>query len=295
MKTKFGFMILALVIILTGCSSSQSIVKSNNPSPIPVKKYDLVLVHGLANVHHWSNEFLDVCLQNWGSGNVYVVYMNKDPKYRSTISKKIINGREVICCGEESRLAGDDYIDIQAEALSDEIKLLQEKAGLDQKFEMIGHSMGGLIARYYIYQNPNTVTGLVTLGTPHHGSPLARGCGWMFGPVIGGRDAVEHLESDYLVEFNRRFPIASAPLADEGRVYTIRGDASGVGSFGWAGELGLGWWVMKVFTFSDSDGLVPPSSAVIDGAEHVADFENYNHYNLVQMPDVAMTASRYLR
>jgi hypothetical protein len=64
---------------------------------------------------------------------------------------------------------------------------------------LIGHSMGGLVARsmmkYYTFgttQGSSMVSLLITLGTPHHGSPLANDTGWLFelynefGGIAGG-------------------------------------------------------------------------------------------------------------
>lgn len=48
-----------------------------------------------------------------------------------------------------------------------------------QSYSIVGHSAGGLIARYYLNSFPELgdlgqhVQNLITLGTPHHGSPLA--------------------------------------------------------------------------------------------------------------------------
>lgn len=41
---------------------------------------------------------------------------------------------------------------------------------------LIGHSMGGLVASYYaaLIADPNTVTDVITIGTPLHGTPVAR-------------------------------------------------------------------------------------------------------------------------
>jgi hypothetical protein len=39
---------------------------------------------------------------------------------------------------------------------------------------------------------------------------------------------------------------------------------------------------------------VPWDSAVIDGAEHVADYNDYDHYELVTQPEVAIKAAKYL-
>ncbi|MGQ9632571.1 MAG: esterase/lipase family protein [bacterium] len=42
-----------------------------------------------------------------------------------------------------------------------------------ERLIILAHSMGGLIARYLISQREEDVLLLITLGTPHHGSPLA--------------------------------------------------------------------------------------------------------------------------
>jgi pimeloyl-ACP methyl ester carboxylesterase len=55
-----------------------------------------------------------------------------------------------------------------------------------ERFAIVGHSMGGLVARSAIHQAteagmdwPNKVRQLVFLGTPHHGAPLERGGNWL--------------------------------------------------------------------------------------------------------------------
>ena len=44
-----------------------------------------------------------------------------------------------------------------------------------EKFHIVGHSMGGLIARHYIqhFGGDKRVQSLITLGSPHHGTPTA--------------------------------------------------------------------------------------------------------------------------
>ena len=44
-----------------------------------------------------------------------------------------------------------------------------------EKVQLVGHSMGGIIARNYVQNRGGAayVSGMVTLGTPHHGSKLA--------------------------------------------------------------------------------------------------------------------------
>jgi hypothetical protein len=83
-------------------------------------------------------------------------------------------------------------------------------------------------------------------------------------------------------------------MAGNGKMYTIRGNADG-NSFGWAGELQIGWQILSKVHETDSDGLVPHASASIEGADHIADFPEYDHYDLVRQPEVVTAAARYLR
>lgn len=38
---------------------------------------------------------------------------------------------------------------------------------------LVGHSMGGLVSRDEINENRGSYQGLITLGTPHNGAPIA--------------------------------------------------------------------------------------------------------------------------
>ena len=65
-------------------------------------------------------------------------------------------------------------IEYQSAWLSEKIDRVSEKYNLN-KIHIIGHSMGGLIAKKYIqeYGGDRHVKSLITLGTPHHGTPTA--------------------------------------------------------------------------------------------------------------------------
>ena len=58
--------------------------------------------------------------------------------------------------------------------LGEAIEKLSAATGYD-RIHVIGHSLGGLIARYYVQRlaGDRRVHTLVTLGTPHHGTQLA--------------------------------------------------------------------------------------------------------------------------
>ncbi len=63
---------------------------------------------------------------------------------------------------------------VAAAQLGEEVERLVEETGYE-RIHVIGHSMGGLIARYYVTRlgGDEHVHTLVTLGTPHQGSYLA--------------------------------------------------------------------------------------------------------------------------
>jgi triacylglycerol lipase len=66
-----------------------------------------------------------------------------------------------------------------AERLGAEIEKICEESGSDQ-LHVVGHSLGGLIARYYIQRlgGGERVHTCVTLGTPHQGTVAARLLPW---------------------------------------------------------------------------------------------------------------------
>jgi len=264
------------------------------------KSFDLVLLHGLTNKHAWSDSFLSKCAELWGTGNVYVIYTNESTR----VWIRTINGRGGYFCGENDFSAGDDYIWDQSALMRTKIVKLQGSYGLSAKFNVIAHSMGGLVSRYYAWQYPNTVAGLVTLGTPHHGSSLAVAADFMFlSYFVGAAHAMDHLKPAWVNgTFNNSLaPINTTPLADAQKVWTIVGDADGWDCFGWGGELFAGWPILGAWE-GDNDGLVSHGSAMLSGVDnHSGDantlgfFWSYDHMDLVQNADVATLAATKLR
>ncbi len=65
-------------------------------------------------------------------------------------------------------------IDRLAALVANKVESLSARHGLS-KLHIIGHSKGGLIARRYVqdFGGENRVRSIVTLGTPHHGTPTA--------------------------------------------------------------------------------------------------------------------------
>lgn len=65
-------------------------------------------------------------------------------------------------------------IDDSAERVRAKVERLRERHDLG-RLAIVGHSLGGLIGRYYVKRlgGDRHVRGLITLGSPHHGTPLA--------------------------------------------------------------------------------------------------------------------------
>src|SRR5690606_1708480 len=65
-------------------------------------------------------------------------------------------------------------IERSAAMIAEKIEGLSRRYGFE-RFHVVGHSKGGLIARRYVqaYGGDRRVKSVVTLGTPHHGTPTA--------------------------------------------------------------------------------------------------------------------------
>lgn len=258
------------------------------------KTYDLVLLHGLTNKHQWSDAFLNQVASIWGSGNVYVIYTNESTR----VWTRTINGRVIYFCGENDFSAGDDSIEVQKNLMRTKIVKLQNSYGLSSPFNLIAHSMGGLVGRRYAWAYPYTIAGFVTLGTPHYGSALAYEGQWL-SFFIGAEAAVENLKPSWVKNvFNVAYPPTSTPLAGGRKLKQIVGDADGYDCWGWAGELSVGWPLLCIQE-GDNDGAVSHQSARTDGIDNHSDsadvkfFWDADHYDLTQWASVANYAASW--
>ena len=77
-------------------------------------------------------------------------------------------GHRAACLGYPSR-----RLDLAAcaEHLHPAVSALRHRAGVP--LVLVGHSMGGLVARHLAAAQPDLAAGLVTIGTPHRGSEAA--------------------------------------------------------------------------------------------------------------------------
>ena len=175
----------------------------------------------------------------------------------------------------------------RGEQLLQQIEFIAASTGAG-KVNLIGHSQGGLDARYVMAVRPDLIASLTTVATPHQGADLAdfladnitpggfneavlEAFGNSLGTVIdlltgmpSPQDAIgalRTLSSDGAADFNRRFPAGLAAT----RCGATPSSANGIALFSWAGShvltnlfdvsdpaLGL----TSLFYGEDNDGLV---------------------------------------
>ena len=105
------------------------------------------------------------------------------------------------------------HISLNGRALAQQLEaLLASWPVAVQEIVILGHSMGGLVARSACHAGaqeghgwPAKLSKLVFLGTPHHGAPLERGGNWVH--LLTGRNA-------YSAPFARLATIRSAGITD---------------------------------------------------------------------------------
>ncbi len=147
------------------------------------------------------------------------------------------------------------------------------------RVDIIAHSMGGLDARYAISKYPEVarrITTLTTIGTPHHGSPVADavvGQGPSLSDVIS--DAIPPWLEGQIGALNNLTVAASAAFNASAKdvpgihYLNIAGDAFKAGSefllFQLAERIGH-------ITNEINDGVVTRSSALFEGHEHLPDW-----------------------
>ena len=101
-----------------------------------------------------------------------------------------------------------------SELIADKVEGICKRHGLE-RFHIIGHSKGGMIARHYVQHHggDKRAKSLITLGSPHHGTPTAAlGIGLMFGGLVS-RSPMQMLPGSSLVKLMKKdtFP-PSIPL-----------------------------------------------------------------------------------
>src|SRR5688572_17546211 len=147
----------------------------------------LVLVHGLCmNDQQWARQGHD-------HGQALAQALGCTPVYGRYNSGRAISANGLDLANELEQLLTDWPVPIES-------------------FSIIGHSMGGLVARSAAHQAaqnamtwPQRLRHMVFLGSPHHGAPLERGGNWLHkGLGI----------SPYVAPFTRLSGLRSAGITD---------------------------------------------------------------------------------
>lgn len=197
-------------------------------------------------------------------------------------------------------------------------KLAGDEGIRDQNPIIIAHSMGGLVSRSYIALG-GSFSKLVTLGTPHAGTPLGVG-GIFTGPGTiemspCSPEIMALYDHDIAFDNSPDFAVVSGKITGGWkwvvvRSYTVWGHTVNVWAYLWQFDrnyntgLKAGWLFVHASGFGDNDGAVPTASAnywadICDGFplpvlapinyEHDKHLTNYDHFMLqdpAAAPDV---------
>lgn len=204
------------------------------------------------------------------------------------------------------------HISTNGRAFADLLQaLIQEWPAPVEELVLIGHSMGGLVARSACYYGdaqghgwPQRLRKLIFLGSPHHGAPMERGGQWLHRALNISR---------YTVAFARLARIRSAGITDLRYGNLLDCDWQGRDRFEHVGDMrqavplprGIQCFAIAATTASEAgslhdrllgDGLVPVHSALGRHQERNRDLafpedrqwigRAMNHFDLLSRPEV---------
>lgn len=88
-----------------------------------------------------------------------------------------------------------------ASFIAEKIERICERTGME-RLHIIGHSQGGLVARAYVqlHGGEKRVKSVITLGTPHHGTPTAAIGLWLMGAGLLSKSPYELLPNSGFVQ-----------------------------------------------------------------------------------------------
>ncbi|MBN2261281.1 MAG: hypothetical protein JW735_00085, partial [Prolixibacteraceae bacterium] len=217
--------------------------------------------------------------------------------------------------------------EVSVKDLAIELRKKVEEAGLhEQKIAIIGHSMGGLVSRSYINENTFTqgiATGqkcgemvdlLITLGSPHHGSPMANNkvrnakfsfplslyvsiveaavfneikynepnrsdLRWDNYDALFDYNANPDEANDWLVNLNRNTKFDNKHICYTASVTGVFKTNPGT----LEEQYQLGAYLIEQGFNMQNDGIVPVESAEFEGhtVKNTRHFNNYNHADIV--------------
>jgi len=111
------------------------------------------------------------------------------------------DGWSPVCCFANGRKGLRPW-DIDVEGAAAALRQMIQQVTSGQPLALIGHGVGGLVVRYCIRRYPlASVRRIVTLGTPHGGTALARRGPWHTlapgAPLLNKLNAVDHVPQQF--------------------------------------------------------------------------------------------------
>lgn len=198
--------LLLLLLVLTGCIHERNNMKHNKPPITRTLDTDItiVLIHGMGSGPN-----------AWGTAEKFLKakgYRENSSYYKFDYSKTT-----------------DEHIKNNADRLRDWLK---EKKIDKKTIALVGHSMGGLVARRAVVDDPTlNVVKLVTLASPNDGAKYAWGCelpGLLPGQILPLPNPCPPGVNDMKVssKFLENLNYHSIPFNNTSRVmsYAIQGD-----------------------------------------------------------------------
>jgi len=153
--------------------------------------------------------------------------------------------------------------------------------------------MGGIVARSYVAEGGD-FTKLVTLSSPHHGSPLANNVMFTLGALLGlNNPGPKDLAPDY--DFLKSLNSNSIDIASRSKYYTWGAEMNGHWErkglklvWVWDGNYDdprsgiskIGWLLMS----EPNDGLVPINSSQFEGTNIQQPVQNIDHSQYLDPP-----------
>jgi len=170
----FIFFLVLFSLALSSCKTSFVPEFPSLPSAEKVQTthiaYPILLLHGLGQKSHvWDDQAVRFYQNEMGFAFGGVLSMKNG---KPSMEAKYNGAGDFFTV---SFTNPTDSIATWGKELEQYIALVREKTKAD-KVILIGYSMGGLASRYYLTRHVNNhhVVRLITIGTPHLGSPFAR-------------------------------------------------------------------------------------------------------------------------
>ncbi|MEM1659372.1 MAG: alpha/beta fold hydrolase [Candidatus Jordarchaeales archaeon] len=198
--------------------------------------------------------------------------------------------------------------------LAEDVKaLIEAKLGPSQPFDIVAHSMGGLVARWLVEKLGMSwrVDDLITLGTPHHGAPLADvveeiatlgnilPTDFVSDLILGllpplGKWLASGYDmkpgSAFLRDLNVWGSVKGAFKAPPGNKYTCIATTVSCGNAMWLVtevlDLLASHDMNEYWPYTSNDGVVPTDGALLYGAKYNFVVEDVNHIEQPLHPEV---------